>query len=105
MTLEEKRDYLIAKAKEKRTQRELDMAKESEKSRQTMGKAVVDIQRQREEEMMKKAYDEKRKAEVARLKHRRDIQEKIRLDQERRKREREAEMEALRKAKEAQGKK
>jgi len=102
MTHEEKMAWLEEKralAKQKQEARAAEQAKESEKSRQTIGKAVLDIQRQREEDLMKKAYAEKKKQEEASRKHRKEIQAKIAAEKERRKRERERELAELEKLK------
>jgi len=102
MTHEEKMAWLEEKralAKQKREARSAEQAKESEKSRQAIGKAVLDIQRQREEDLMKKAYAEKKKQEDESRRHRKEIQAKIAAEKERRKRDRERELAELEKQK------
>ena len=102
MDSEEKRQWLEdrkAAVKAKREAEALEKVKTDFKSNKGMTSAMNDLKEQREEFERQQAIARKKKEEADKVKHRREIQEKIAADKERRRVEQEKTMAALAKAK------
>ena len=103
MSSEEKRQWLEerkAAVKAKKEAEALEKVKSDYKSSKGMTHAMNELKEQREEFERQQAIARKKKEEADRMKHRREIQEKIAADKERRRVEQEKTLAAIQKAKE-----